>query len=98
MFTSRSTIPAPRCGHAGAACRVISLSDGECAVGGTAPDQLFQRISIQELDLGLLSKFSRLSRELITLRCSSRQIVITFLAPNQRTGNVAHLFDQSAKI
>jgi hypothetical protein len=25
-------------------------------------------------------------------RCSSRQIVITFLAPNQRTGNVVHLF------
>jgi hypothetical protein len=25
-------------------------------------------------------------------RCSSRQIVITFLAPNQRTGNVAFLF------
>jgi hypothetical protein len=24
--------------------------------------------------------------------CSSRQIVITFLAPNQKTGNVAHLF------
>ena len=27
-------------------------------------------------------------------RCSSRQIVITFLAPNQKTGNVAHLFHQ----
>jgi hypothetical protein len=25
-------------------------------------------------------------------RCSSRQIVITFLAPNQRTHNVVHLF------
>ena len=25
-------------------------------------------------------------------RCSSRQIVITFLAPDQRTGNLAHLF------
>ena len=27
-------------------------------------------------------------------RCSSRQIVITFLSPNQRTGNVAYLFSQ----
>jgi ribosomal-protein-alanine N-acetyltransferase len=25
-------------------------------------------------------------------RCNSRQIVITFLAPDQKTGNVAHLF------
>jgi hypothetical protein len=25
-------------------------------------------------------------------RCSSRQVVITFLAPDQKTGNVAHLF------
>jgi hypothetical protein len=30
-------------------------------------------------------------------RCSSRQIVITFLAPNQRTGNVAPLFDQTPR-
>jgi hypothetical protein len=27
-------------------------------------------------------------------RCSSRQIVITFLAPNQRTGNLAYLFGE----
>jgi hypothetical protein len=27
-------------------------------------------------------------------RCNSRQIVITFLAPNQRTGNVAYLFGE----
>jgi hypothetical protein len=25
-------------------------------------------------------------------RCGSRQVVITFLAPNQRCGNLAHLF------
>jgi hypothetical protein len=25
-------------------------------------------------------------------RCSSRRIVITFLAPDQKTGNLAHLF------
>ena len=27
-------------------------------------------------------------------RCGSRQTVITFLAPNQRTGNIAKLFNQ----
>jgi hypothetical protein len=27
-------------------------------------------------------------------RCRSRAIVITFLAPNQRTGNVAYLFSE----
>ena len=27
-------------------------------------------------------------------RCNSRQIVITFLAPDQKTGNVAHLFQE----
>jgi hypothetical protein len=26
--------------------------------------------------------------------CSSRQIVITFLSPDQKTGNVAHLFHE----
>ncbi len=30
-------------------------------------------------------------------RCSSRQIVITFLAPNQRTDNVANLFRQTPR-
>ena len=28
-------------------------------------------------------------------RCSSRAVVITFLAPNQKTGNVAYLFRQT---
>jgi hypothetical protein len=27
-------------------------------------------------------------------RCGSRQVVITFLAPNQRTGNIASLFGE----
>jgi len=27
-------------------------------------------------------------------RCGSRAVVITFLSPNQRSGNVANLFDQ----
>jgi hypothetical protein len=30
-------------------------------------------------------------------RCSSRQIVITFLAPEQRTGNLAHLFPETPR-
>jgi hypothetical protein len=30
-------------------------------------------------------------------RCSSRQIVITFLAPDQKTGNVAHLFRETPR-
>jgi len=30
-------------------------------------------------------------------RCGSRQIVITFLAPNQKTGNVAHLFQEAPR-
>jgi hypothetical protein len=30
-------------------------------------------------------------------RCRSRQIVITFLAPDQRTGNVADLFRQTPR-
>ncbi len=30
-------------------------------------------------------------------RCSSRQIVITFLAPNQKAGNVAHLFQEAPR-
>jgi hypothetical protein len=28
-------------------------------------------------------------------RCSSKQIVITFLAPNHRTGNIAQLFSET---
>jgi hypothetical protein len=30
-------------------------------------------------------------------RCNSRQIVITFLAPDQRTGNVAYLFGEEPR-
>jgi len=30
-------------------------------------------------------------------RCRSRQIVITFLAPNQRSGNVAYLFGEEPR-
>jgi hypothetical protein len=41
-------------------------------------------------DFPLLKVRERLRCE----RCNSRQIVITFLAPNQRAGNVVQLFDQ----
>ena len=30
-------------------------------------------------------------------RCSSRQIVITFLAPNQKAGHVVHLFHDTPR-
>ncbi len=30
-------------------------------------------------------------------RCGLRQVVITFLAPNQRTGNVAYLFREEPR-
>jgi hypothetical protein len=30
-------------------------------------------------------------------RCKSRQVVITFLAPNQRTGNIAYLFREEPR-
>jgi hypothetical protein len=30
-------------------------------------------------------------------RCNSRQIVITFLAPDQKTGNLAHLFGEAPR-
>jgi hypothetical protein len=36
---------------------------------------------------------ARLRRE----RCSSRAVMITFLAPNQSTGNVANQFDQAPR-
>jgi ribosomal protein S14 len=30
-------------------------------------------------------------------RCGNRNVVITFLAPDQRTGNLVHLFDRSPR-
>jgi len=54
------------------------------------------RLSLEKLrrrlgdDFPLASVKSRLRCE----RCGSRQIVITFLAPNQRTGNVGQLFSR----
>jgi len=55
------------------------------------------RLSLEKLrkhlgdDFPLVKVKDRLRCE----RCNSRQIVITFLAPNQSTGNVAHLFQQT---
>ncbi len=57
------------------------------------------RLSLEKLrehlgdDFPLVKVKDRLRCE----RCSSKQIVITFLAPSQRTGNVANLFEQSPK-
>ena len=52
------------------------------------------RLSLEKLRNHLGDNFPlrKVKDRLRCERCSSRQIVITFLAPNQRTGNVVHLF------
>jgi hypothetical protein len=52
------------------------------------------RLSLLRLraHLGDAFPLARIKERLCCERCGSRQAVITFLAPNQRTGNVAHLF------
>jgi hypothetical protein len=52
------------------------------------------RLSLVKLreHLGDTFPLSKVKNRLRCERCSSRQIVITFLAPDQRTGNLAHLF------
>ena len=52
------------------------------------------RLSLVKLRAHLGDSFPlrRLKDRLRCERCRPRQIVITFLAPNQKTGNVAHLF------
>jgi hypothetical protein len=54
------------------------------------------RLSLEKLrrHLGDSYPLIKIKDRLRCERCSSRQIVITFLAPNQRTGNLANLFDQ----
>jgi hypothetical protein len=54
------------------------------------------RLSLEKLRAHLGDTFPliKVKDRLRCERCRSRQIVITFLAPNQRTGNVANLFDQ----
>jgi hypothetical protein len=52
------------------------------------------RLSLVKLRAHLGDDFplAKVRERLRCQRCGSRQIVITFLAPNQRTGNVAYLF------
>jgi hypothetical protein len=57
------------------------------------------RLSLEKLRKNLGDGFplAKVKDRLRCERCSSRQIVITFLTPNQRTGNVANLFDQLSR-
>ncbi len=52
------------------------------------------RLSLEKLRNHLGDNFPlrKVKDRLRCEHCNSRQIVITFLAPNQRTGNVVHLF------
>ena len=54
------------------------------------------RLSLENLRVRLGDTFSlrRVKDRLRCERCRSRQIVITFLAPDQKTGNVANLFQE----
>jgi hypothetical protein len=57
------------------------------------------RLSLERLReiLGDTFPLVKLKDRLRCERCSSRQIVITFLAPNQKTGNVASLFRETPR-
>jgi len=57
------------------------------------------RLSLETLRKHLGDNFplASIKERLRCERCSSRQIVITFLAPNQKTGNVVKLFDQPTR-
>ena|ERR1700722_7982257 len=52
------------------------------------------RLSLVKLRAHLRANFplAKLRERLRCERCGQREVVITFLAPNQRTGNVAYLF------
>ena len=54
------------------------------------------RLSLEKLRKHLGDNFPlrKVKDHLRCERCNSRQIVVTFLAPSQKTGNVVHLFDQ----
>ena len=54
------------------------------------------RLSLEKLRARLGDSFPlrRVKDRLRCECCRSRQIVITFLAPNQKTGNLAHLFQE----
>jgi hypothetical protein len=57
------------------------------------------RLSLEKLREHLGDDFPlrKIKDRLRCERCRSRQIVITFLAPDQRTGNLAHLFGESPR-
>jgi hypothetical protein len=54
------------------------------------------RLSLVKLRARLGEDFplARVKDRLRCQRCRSRQVVITFLAPNQRCGNLAYLFGE----
>ncbi len=57
------------------------------------------RLSLMTLRAHLGENFPllKIKERLRCDRCSSRQIVITFLAPDQKTGNLVHLFRESPR-
>ena len=57
------------------------------------------RLSLEKLreHLGDTFPLVKVKDRLRCERCSSRQIVITLLTPNQRTGNIARLFHQTPR-
>lgn len=57
------------------------------------------RLSLVKLREALGDDFpvSKIRERLRCERCSSRAVVITFLGPNQRTGNIARLFQDEPR-
>jgi hypothetical protein len=57
------------------------------------------RLSLEKLrkHLGANFPLRKMKDRLRCERCRSRQIVVTFLAPNQSTGNVVHLIAQTPR-
>jgi len=57
------------------------------------------RLSIAKLraHLGDDYPLARVRERLRCEKCRSRSVVVTFLAANQRTGNLVHLFDRTSR-
>jgi hypothetical protein len=57
------------------------------------------RLSLVKLraDLGDNFRVSKICERLRCERCESRAVVITFLAPDQRGGNIARLFQEKPR-
>ena len=57
------------------------------------------RLSLSKLRLHLGDDFplAKVREKLKCQLCGSRQVVITFLAPNQRTGTLANLFREDTR-